>query len=224
MKCFVEKCKSFNFQKIVFSDKSSFKLLNTRGAQTYYKKAAFQTGNKNFNRTKKFGGGSVIFGTSLLEMENLKFVLLKDQWIQRIILKFLLIFSLMKLQIVIFLKNLFFQKDNASCYAPKNKNMVFRTENFNLWLASIVSWLKPHWKCSGLAWQSYKKTSKLIFYPSRFKTNFGQRSRKGPKTYISKLNKYMPGRISNLKSCNITSLNTINLNFKYFYFKLMQWW
>ncbi len=62
-KQYFEKCKNFNvqdFSKIIFSDESTFRLLNEDAGSSYYKKASQKRKNLKFKNTKKFGGGSVM--------------------------------------------------------------------------------------------------------------------------------------------------------------------
>ncbi len=135
------KIKNFTYQdfwKIVFSDESSFKPLNTRGGQTFFKNAITQTGNDH-----------------LFEQKSLEMV----WWFTTGNRKFKMCFvdgSINSDKYISILKNYFFgwntkmqckttwcilSEINASCHvSKKNEKIVFRAKHISFRVATPISW------------------------------------------------------------------------------------
>ncbi len=122
-----------DFCNIIFTDESTFRLLNVKGSGCYYKNARNKSGKQSFIRTKKFGGGGLMIWGFITSKGDLKICRCPSKMNSNSYIKIIEEFALPEIIKCGFrLSDVVFMQDNASCHTSKMTKKRFNDNNIRL--------------------------------------------------------------------------------------------
>ncbi len=138
-KIFYEKYKNFTYeewQKVIFSDESTFKIINAKGRQHFYSLKNNKQKNKVFVRTVKFGGGSLMIW-GFISFKGRRKIYKVDGMMNQHKYVDLLHENFLDdaLECGVKLSDVIFQQDNAPCHKTKKVLKWFSDQNIN-----VIEW------------------------------------------------------------------------------------
>ncbi len=191
-----------DFSKIIFSDESSYKLINARGGQTYFKKSNSSGDFKNYIRTEKFGKGSIMIWGFMTGCGNFRICKVDGTMNSSKYVKMLEEFFFDEItELGIKLGDVIFQQDNASCHVSSLTKKWFSEQKVHL-----LEWppQSPDMNPIENVWNyldiQVRKRQQEISTVNDLYRIIQEEAKKIPKSFIKKLYRSMPRRIQALKN------------------------
>ncbi len=121
------------FENFIFSDESSFRILNVKGCGSYYKKANIGSKIKSVIRTKKFGGGGIMIWGFITSKGDFRICKCPSKMNSNSYLRIMEEYALPEIiKCGLKLSDIIFMQDNATCHKSKASQNWFKANNIRL--------------------------------------------------------------------------------------------